>query len=251
MSHETRDQILDTAERLFSEHGLDAVSLRALTAEAGVNLASVHYHFGSKEALVTAVFDRRVDLINQERLELLDAAERKAGNGPLALEDVLRAFYLPAMRISQQAGSTFMRLCGRMHAEPADYVQKYFDEKFGPVIVRFVAAFARAMPELSVKERSWRLHFAAGALIFTLLEGEKVKQFSQGQCDPANFEEAVEHMVHFAATGLRAPALLPLDKAANEQNKDEQNGKVSIPKPAVRPTDGASKLPPGGQEVTV
>lgn len=246
MSHDTRDQILDTAERLFSEHGLDAVSLRTLTAEAGVNLASVHYHFGSKEALVTAVFDRRVDLINRERLEMLDAVERKAGDGAPPLEDVLKAFFLPAMRISQQAGSTFMRLCGRMHAEPADYVQKYFDEKFGPVIMRFVAAFTRALPELSLKERSWRLHFTAGALIFTLLEGEKVKQFSQGQCDPANVEEAVEHMVHFAAAGLRAQALLRRQDAA-----DEQETKVSIATPNIRPTDGASKLPPEGQEVTV
>jgi AcrR family transcriptional regulator len=246
MSNETSDQILDTAERLFSEHGLDAVSLRTLTAEAGVNLASVHYHFGSKEALVTAVFDRRVDLINRERLEMLDAVEEKASGGPLPLDDILRAFFLPAMRVSQQAGSTFLRLCGRMHAEPAEYVQRYFDEKFGPVIMRFVGAFARALPDLSVKERSWRLHFMAGALIFTLLEGEKVKRFSQGLCDPANVDEAVEHMVHFAAAGLRAPALARPDDRADEQKTEE-----SISRPAVRPTDSASKLPPEEEEVTV
>ena len=246
MSNDTRDQILDTAEQLFAEHGIDAVSLRTLTAEAGVNLASVHYHFGSKEALVTAVFDRRVDLLNRERLDMLDAVERKAGDGPMPLEDVLRAFFAPAIRTNLQAGSAFMRLCGRMHSEPAEYVQKYFDEKFGPVIVRFVAAFARALPELSLKERSWRLHFAVGALIFTLLESDKLKQYSNGLCDPANVEEAVDHMVHFAAAGLRAPALLPPDSPADERKAQE-----SISRPLVRPTDSASKLPPEAEEVTV
>jgi AcrR family transcriptional regulator len=160
VSQETKDQILDTAERLFADRGIEAVSLRTLTSEAGVNLASVHYHFGSKETLVTEVFDRRVDRMNYERLAMLEEVERQAGDGPLPLEDVLRAFFAPAIRTSQ-TGSTFMRLCGRMYAEPAEYVQKYFDEKFGPMIERFAAAFARAVPGLSLKERGWRMHFAA------------------------------------------------------------------------------------------
>ena len=217
MSHDTRDQILDTAERLFAEHGIDAVSLRTLTSEARVNLAAVHYHFGSKEALVTAVFDRRVDRLNRERLEMLDEAERLAGDGPPPLEDVLRAFFAPVIRTGVQAGSTFRRLCGRVHAEPAEYVQKYFDEKFGPVIERFIVAFERAVPELSNKERGWRMHFAAGLMVFTLLEGEKLKHYSHGLCDPANVDEAIEQMVHFAAAGLRATALLPLEDPADEE----------------------------------
>jgi AcrR family transcriptional regulator len=216
MSHDTRDQILDTAERLFAERGIDAVSLRTLTTEAGVNLASVHYHFGSKEALVTEVFGRRVERLNRERLEMLDEVERQAGDDPLPVEDVLRALFAPAIRTSQQSGSTFMRLCGRMYAEPAEYVQKYFDEKFGPVIERFTAAFTRAVPELSPKERGWRLHFAVGAMVFTLLESEKLKHYSRGLCDPSNVEEAIEHMVQFAAAGMRAQALLAGEHPADE-----------------------------------
>lgn len=217
MSQDTKEQILDTAERLFAERGIDAVSLRALTAEAGVNLASVHYHFGSKESLVTEVLDRRVDALNRERLEMLDEVERKAGDGAPSLEGVLRAFFAPAIRTSQQTGKSFMRLCGRMHAEPPDYVQKYFDAKFGPVIQRFMVAFARAVPELSAKERSWRIHFSAGAMVFTMLEGEKLKRYSHGLCDPANVEETIAHMVHFTAAGLRASALMNADLAADEQ----------------------------------
>lgn len=228
MSQETKDQILDTAERLFADRGIEAVSLRALTSEAGVNLASVHYHFGSKETLVTEVFDRRVDRMNHERLAMLEEAERQAGDGPLPLEDVLRAFFAPAIRTSQ-TGSTFMRLCGRMYAEPAEYVQKYFDEKFGPMIERFAAAFARAVPGLSLKERGWRMHFAAGAMVFTLLESEKLKHYSRGLCDPANVDEAIEQMVHFAAAGMRAQALLTPDHPADEQKTTSRSKPEEVP----------------------
>ena len=89
MAIDTKDRILDTAERLFADKGYPATSLRDITNEAGVNLAAVNYHFGSKEALLSAVLDRRIGPVNEKRLELLDAAEAQAGNQPLALETVL------------------------------------------------------------------------------------------------------------------------------------------------------------------
>ena len=59
--HETRTRILDAAEELFMQHGFEGTSMRLLTAKAGVNLAAVNYHFGSKDAMVEAVFRRRLD----------------------------------------------------------------------------------------------------------------------------------------------------------------------------------------------
>jgi len=80
MSHtDTKDRILDVAERLFAEHGFANTSLRSITAEAGANLAAVNYHFQSKDALIQAVFARRLGPLNQARLEMLDAAEARAG----------------------------------------------------------------------------------------------------------------------------------------------------------------------------
>ena len=75
----TKTRLLDTAERLFAHHGIEATSLRTITAEAGVNLAAVNYHFQSKEALMHAVIARRLDPINQRRLAMLDAYEAEAG----------------------------------------------------------------------------------------------------------------------------------------------------------------------------
>ena len=103
----TTERILDTAEELFAEQGF-STSLRNITADAGVNLAAVNYHFGSKEALIQAVFTRRLGPLNAERLRLLDAIEAHGWNDG-ALESILEAFIGPALRMSHDPkGATFM-----------------------------------------------------------------------------------------------------------------------------------------------
>ena len=95
MTASTRDRLIDAGERQFAEQGFEAASIRAITREAGVNVAAAHYHFGSKEALLRAVLDRYIVPLNQRRLELLDAAISEAGSQPVALDALLRVFLLP------------------------------------------------------------------------------------------------------------------------------------------------------------
>src|SRR3954453_20324524 len=90
-SADTKTRILDAAERLFVEHGFEATSLRSLTSAAGVNLAAVNYHFGSKEELFQAVLTRRLDPMNQERIDLLAKVEREGGGKALSCEKILFA----------------------------------------------------------------------------------------------------------------------------------------------------------------
>lgn len=207
MAAETKQIILDTAERLIAEKGIDAVSLRSITSEASVNLAAVHYHFGSKEALVEKVFERRVTPLNARRLQMLTAAEERASEDPLEVEEVLRALIAPAMRLYQQEGSEgrrFMQMCGRIYSEQAGYVQRIFDNLFQEVVTRFVAAFRRALPEVPEADRAWRIHFCVGAMIHTMSDSERLKRFSNGMCDPSDTEATIERMVEFCAAGLRA-----------------------------------------------
>ena len=72
---DTKERLLDAAESLFADHGFAATSLRMITSAAGVNLASVNYHYGSKEALIQAVLERRLGPLNRDRLRRLDAIE--------------------------------------------------------------------------------------------------------------------------------------------------------------------------------
>src|SRR3954453_22954021 len=90
-SPDTKTRILDAAESFFMEHGFEATSMRQLTTAAGVNLAAVNYHFGTKEELFQAVLTRRLDPMNQERIELLDELEREAAGKPASCEKILAA----------------------------------------------------------------------------------------------------------------------------------------------------------------
>src|SRR6476620_8134315 len=167
----TKTRILDAAERLFVEHGFEATSLRSLTSAASVNLAAVNYHFGSKEELFQAVLTRRLDPMNQERIELLDRVERDAAGKPPQVEKVIFAMLAPALRLArdeERGGKNFLRLLGRAYADPAPFIRQFLSEQYAEMIARFKTAFARSLPNLPKKELSWRLHFVMGALSYTL-----------------------------------------------------------------------------------
>ena len=206
MAVETKEQILDAAEALIAERGIDAVSLRAITSAAKVNLAAVHYHFGSKEALVQQVFERRIRPVNGRRLELLDQAEQAMG-GSVDIERILYAFIEPSIRLYAQdpKGPTFMRVCGRIFAEPAQHLQESLDDFFAEIVARFGAAFQRALPELETEELGWRMHFMVGAMIHTLTAHDRLKRFTSGVCTMDDPEALIDRMVTFCAAGMRAP----------------------------------------------
>src|SRR5512140_1906730 len=96
--HETRTRILDAAEELFMQHGFEGTSMRLLTGKAGVNLAAVNYHFGSKHALIEAVFRRRLDPMNAARIAELDKLEADCAGRPSTPEAIIRAFLAPSLR---------------------------------------------------------------------------------------------------------------------------------------------------------
>lgn len=202
---ETKDLILDAAELLFSENGVEGVSLRALTREAGVNLASVHYHFGSKEAVARAAFCRRVRPINRERLEMLDRIERE---GAADVEGILTALYSPALRLARSPvhGRRFMRLCARFYSEPGTYLESAFEEEYSEVIERFERALQRALPDLLQADLRRRLHFAVGVMVHTMLDSNRTRQWTAGACDPLDTEGTLDAMVRFVAAGFRTAA---------------------------------------------
>lgn len=199
--NDTKENILDAAEALFAEQGIEAASLRAITARAGVNLAAVHYHFQSKEGLIRAVFSRRIEPINQERLRLLDTLE---ANGRMRVDDVLYAFIAPVIRGGGPT-PTFRRLMGRIYADAAGHLRTMLKEHFVEVAERFPRALARALPDLPREELLWRFHFLLGSMIQVTLNHELIHQHSLGACDPADAEALIERLVAYSSAGFRAP----------------------------------------------
>jgi len=203
----TKERILDTAERLFAAQGYAATSLRSIIAEAGVNLAAVHYHFHSKEALLEAVILRRSVPANQARLALLDRFEKEAGGNPIPLEKVIEAFVAPTFRMSrdpESGGMVFMKLLGRLHAE-GDLLPRILASQFGDVLQRFGSALRAALPDLPLEELFWRLNLAIGALAQTLRGGSKALETISDLSFPFNSETALERLVAFLSAGFRAP----------------------------------------------
>ena len=202
----TKDRLLDAAEELFSDRGIDATSLRAVTSAAGANLASVNYHFESKDGLVRSVFLRRLEPLNNERLELLDALEVAAAGSPIELEAILDAWVMPALRMGQSPeGKRFKRLLGRIYSEPGDSLQTLLRELFGEILQRFSAAIGRTLPELSLEELMWRVHFMLGAMIHTVADQPSIRAFSGGLCDPSDIEGVRRRLIDFVSAGLRSP----------------------------------------------
>jgi len=209
-SADTKTRILDAGERLFVEHGFEATSLRSLTTAAGVNLAAVHYHFGSKEELFQAVLTRRLDPMNQERIDLLAKVEREAAGRPLSCEKILFAMLIPALRLArdeQRGGKDFLRLVGRAYADPAPFIRHFLSAQYAGMIGRYKEAFLKALPHLSRQELTWRLHFVMGALSYTLAGTDALKLFAEATSTTDNDELLLQRLAPFLVAGLKAPAL--------------------------------------------
>jgi AcrR family transcriptional regulator len=206
---ETKDRILDAAETLFMEHGYEATSLRSLTTAADVNLAAVNYHFGTKEELFEAVLTRRLDPMNQRRLELLTRFESESAPKPLPCERILSALLVPALALARdpaRGGSNFLRLLGRAYADPAPFIRQLLSDQYAEMITRFKAAFARALPQMPRKELSWRLHFIMGALSYTLAGTDALKLIAElNPLETANDEILLRRLAPFLLAGLTAP----------------------------------------------
>jgi AcrR family transcriptional regulator len=214
--HETRTRILDAAEALFMQHGFEGTSMRQLTTKAGVNLAAVNYHFGSKDALIEAVFRRRLDPMNAARIQALEALE--APGGALRPEAIIRAFVGESLRMMQDArsgGRNFIRLLGRSYTEPSKPIRILIGQLYAPVMERYKAAFERALPQMPREELVWRMHFMFGTLSYTLAATDAVQLIAG--CKPEDRHDAElleERLTAFLAAGLTAPLAQAVRKAA-------------------------------------
>lgn len=203
----TKDLILDAAEALFADHGFAGTSMRMITAEAGVNLAAINYHFGSKENLLRAVLDGIVRPVNQERLDRLDLAIARSGDAGPTVEAILEAFIAPDLESIHDLGERgviIARFLGRTSTEPASFVQQLVREQFSELGSAFHQALARALPSVPDQEVWWRL--TAVIAVITSMLSWRPGEDARALLDPDDIEGTTRRFVAFAAAGMRAPA---------------------------------------------
>jgi len=206
----TKDRILNAAERLFARDGFEATSLRAITAEAKVNLAAVNYHFQSKDALVQAVIGRRMGPVNAQRLALLEAYEAEAAGQPLPLERIMDAFLRPVIALVGSHAHEFVPLIGRIYVEPGEFAERLYTQQFEHMRERFFPVLERALPDLPPGELAWRVHFAIGALAHTMAGSKILEMMSHGRCDISNVEGTLARLKAFVIAGLTAGLTTPV-----------------------------------------
>ncbi len=205
---DTKQRILDAAERLFAEQGFDGASLRSITAAAGVNLAAVNYHFRSKDALVQAVLARKLGPINRRRMELLDAYEAEAGPKPVPLEKLVYAMVAPMLQADSApdgSGMSFGTVMGRVYLERDATLQRLLVAELQGVIRRFSAVIKRTLPALPAEEAFWRMFFTMGIVSHTMAARGMLELISGGACAPSDNDSILARLMAYVIPGLSAP----------------------------------------------
>ena len=206
---DTVKSILNAAEELFSERGFAETSLRNITTRAGVNLAAVNYHFGSKKALIQAVFARFLaPFCVQLEQDLLEMAQRGPEQTPTLPEllMLLSSTALKAGHDSPRRLAIFMRLLGLAYTQGQGHLRRFLQKEYAPVFNAFMNLVKAASPDLSDEERFWRIHFTLGAAVFTLSGADSLSAMAQHDIGKgSDVAQVIEKLIPFLASGFNAP----------------------------------------------
>jgi AcrR family transcriptional regulator len=202
-SDQTRTSILAAAERLYAERGFGDVTLRDIVAEAGVNLAAVNYHFGSKDELIAELFVTRSLATNRQRLNELKAAE-EAGGGRASIDSILRALVGPMLRGClgpERERSTAARFMIRASIESVPPIRRIRNREIDH-LRKFAAAMRRALPGRDEVDFYWSLHFALAMAHQTIGDSERLTKLSEGLCDLDDVGGIIERVVAVSVVAL-------------------------------------------------
>jgi len=197
-------RILDAAELLFAEHGYDGVTLRKIAADADVDVALTNYHFGSKDGLFRAVFERRAVVLNQARLDALDACLKAAAPYAPTLEDVIEAYLRPLGDIQSSADDGwrhYLSLVAWVNSS-TEWGNELMTAYFNPYVQRFIEALRSALPEADEKALHWGYQFMSGALTLTFADTRRMDRLSDGAASSGDAVTGYAHMIPFIAAGF-------------------------------------------------
>ncbi|GAB3387419.1 TetR/AcrR family transcriptional regulator [Azotobacter armeniacus] len=241
---ETVERILDAAEQLFAERGFAETSLRLITSKADVNLAAVNYHFGSKSALIEAVFSRVLGPFCASLERELDRRQAGPERG-ISLEELLEITIEQVRSARPRSGgdlAIFMRLLGLALSQGQGHLRRYLEDMYGKLFRRYLLLLQEAVPRIPPLELFWRTHFMLGAATFSLSGIDMLRAFAEESFDvQTSSEQAMRLLVPFLAAGMRAESAIHDPQLASA--KPKPRGKV-----AVSSRSAARPAPPGADE---
>ena len=199
----TKERLLVVAGELFADRGFDSVSLRMITDRANVNLASVNYHFGSKEELIGAVVNDIVRPVNERRLSLLSLIDYTTQD---PIRKIIHAFIDPVFDLSDSGNddNKYYKLISRCIASRDERVSSIIIKQFPEVLAQFVSALTKALPSIDSNSAHLKIMFMAGALAHSLFHYENLLLISEGRFDLNSTEVLKSELVSFLLTGMNA-----------------------------------------------
>jgi AcrR family transcriptional regulator len=200
---DTKEQIVSVAERLFAERGFAGTTLRNVISEADVNLAAVHYHFGSKEELFRSAVKRFARPIVEQELALLE--QLQAGGRVPSVEAILTALFKPCLEFLAQDKELLLvhtQFMGRCWAEP-EPLKSIVRDEFTVSMEAFLDVLQRALPDRSRSELSWKFNLVIAALIRVQSEAGQPLALIQST-EPEAIRSAIEQLVKFLSPGMRS-----------------------------------------------
>ena len=200
---DTKEQIINVAERLFAERGFAGTTLRNVISEADVNLAAVHYHFGSKEELFRAVVKRFARPIVEQELALLK--QLQAGGQVPSIDAILTALFKPCLEFLAQDKEFLLvhtQFMGRCWTEP-EPLKSIVEGEFSASIEAFLDVLQRALPDRSRSQLAWKFDLVIAALNRVQSEAGQPWALIQNT-DPETIQSAIEQLVKFLSPGMRS-----------------------------------------------
>jgi len=208
----TQDRILDSAERLFAENGYGRTSLRDITSDAGVNLAAVNYHFGSKEELVRRVFERKMSMVNSVRIEGVERTLQQAEqeNRSPKVRELLLAFVIPTVELglSNPQARNFISLVWRAMGDPEGTLGRHFIDSARPSFRILHQAVCKALPGRDPQSLLFSLIVgmtAMGTVIVRLSADTAFPFFTESQKEDFRQWVTKQHkLIDFISAGMEA-----------------------------------------------
>ncbi len=199
----TRARLIEAAEKVFSQSGMEAVSLRRVAAAAGVNSAAVHYHFGSREALIEGVVLHRVETIQQRREALLASPETQDAAEVRRMVEVIAIPWAELIEREGESGRAYVKLMAKLYADGRAFISDFVTARFGESYREIGDRVERALPGVPRPVLNRRLVLVLQAALSALADSNAFAVSGDVLPPP---RESLEELVDFLTAGLRAGA---------------------------------------------
>lgn len=202
----TKERLLDAAEVAFARGGYTGMSIREVAGAAGCNVASVNYHFGSKDGLLMAMLERRIGPLNKRRLELLEGARKRAAGKPIEVKEIIDIVLRPLaeeLLLGGEVDTLFMNVIARSLSDPSALIQKSHQHFFSELKGEISKELLRHFPGISREEAGVRMVVLASCMLGAVIQLPNVLSRLFPDASQVPYAAIVEYLVPFLAAGLQ------------------------------------------------